>query len=220
MGCAECRALRIYRDVDTLQRIVGVDIDRQALSDNANRLTPLVSDYMFRRSKPLTVELYNGSLTDYDERLQSVEAVTLIEVSVFVLCLIFKVNLLELTYAILLPVKPHATNIIQLCLVLLPPSFSRCTETCCSQSTFFSRSLFQLLFDYHLLLRHGAVRVIIYLPNHNLLNAVFHIIGFKCVVFDIFLVCLLLVLFHWPVLYGHCICLLRKLVNISITQRL
>jgi len=137
MGCAECRALRIYRDVDTLQRIVGVDIDRQALSDNANRLTPLVSDYMFRRSKPLTVELYNGSLTDYDERLQSVEAVTLIEVSVFVLCLIFKVNLLELTYAILLPVKPHATNIIQLCLVLLPPSFSRCTETCCSQSTFF-----------------------------------------------------------------------------------
>jgi len=80
MGCAECRALRIYRNVDSLQRIVGVDIDRQSLIDSANCLFPSASDYLFRRSRPLTVELYNGSLADYDERLQSVEAVTLIEV--------------------------------------------------------------------------------------------------------------------------------------------
>ena len=93
MGCAECRALRIYRGVDTLERIVGVDIDRQLLIDNAKRLSPLVSDYLFRRSKPLTVELYNGSLADYDERLRSVEAVTLIEVLVLVLLFIFLINL-------------------------------------------------------------------------------------------------------------------------------
>jgi len=84
MGCAECRALSIYRNVDTLQRIVGVDVDRRLLMDSASRLTPLASDYIFRRHKPLTVELYNGSLADYDERLHSVEAVTLIEVFVFV----------------------------------------------------------------------------------------------------------------------------------------
>jgi len=82
MGCAECRALRVYRNVDTLQRIIGVDINRQSLIDNASCLFPSASDYLIRRSKPLTVELYNGSLADSDERLQSVEAVTLIEVLV------------------------------------------------------------------------------------------------------------------------------------------
>ena len=83
MGCAECRALRVYRDVDSLQRIIGVDVDRQLLVDSASYLTPRADDYLFRRSKPLTVELYNGSLADCDERLKSVEAVTLIEVLVY-----------------------------------------------------------------------------------------------------------------------------------------
>jgi len=82
MGCAECRALHVYRNVDTLQRIIGVDIDHQSLVNNSSRLFPSASDYLARRSKPLTVELYNGSLADCDERLQSVEAVTLIEVLV------------------------------------------------------------------------------------------------------------------------------------------
>jgi len=84
MGCAECRALRIYRNVDTLQRIVGVDIDRQLLVDSSSRLKPSTSDYLFRRKSPLTVEIYNGSLVNYDERLKSIEAVTLIEVLVFI----------------------------------------------------------------------------------------------------------------------------------------
>jgi len=84
MGCAECRALRVYRNVDSLQRIIGVDIDRQLLIDNATRLNPHISDYVFRRSKPLTVELYNGSLADHDQRLHAVEAVTLIEVLVLI----------------------------------------------------------------------------------------------------------------------------------------
>jgi len=96
MGCAECRALRIYRNVDTLQRIVGVDIDRQSLVDHASRLFPSASDYLFRRSRPLTVELYNGSLADYDERLQSVEAVTLIEVLVCCVLLPYKIALMKL----------------------------------------------------------------------------------------------------------------------------
>jgi len=87
MGCAECRALRVYRDIDSMQRIVGVDIDRQLLVDSTNHLSPVVSDYLFRRSKPLTVELYRGSLVDRDQRLKSIEAVTLIEVFVcIILC--------------------------------------------------------------------------------------------------------------------------------------
>jgi len=88
MGCAECGALRVYRRVDTLQHIIGVDIDRRLLNDSSGRLKPLASDYLFRRSKPLTIELYNGSLVDYDERLRSVEAVTLIEVFVLVFCIL------------------------------------------------------------------------------------------------------------------------------------
>jgi len=89
MGCAECQALRIYRSVDSLQRIVGVDIDRHLLIDSLRRLSPGVSDYIFRRNMPLTVEVYNGSLSDYDKRLHSVDAVTLIEVLVFILLLKF-----------------------------------------------------------------------------------------------------------------------------------
>jgi len=84
MGCAECRALHVYRSVDTLQRIVGVDTDRQLLADSSGRLRPRASDYLVRRSSPLTVELYNGSLVDCDKRLMSVDAVTLIEVLVFI----------------------------------------------------------------------------------------------------------------------------------------
>jgi len=67
-----------------LQRIVGVDIDRQLLIDSSSRLKPNASDYLFCRNSTLTVELYSGSLVDNDQRLQSVEAVTLIEVLVFI----------------------------------------------------------------------------------------------------------------------------------------
>jgi len=86
MGCAECRALHVFRrSVDSLQRIVGVDVDRQRLINSSNRLRPRTSDYLWRRSVPLMVELYHGNLVDCDQRLLSVDAVTLIEVSVFTL---------------------------------------------------------------------------------------------------------------------------------------
>lgn len=79
-GCAEGRALAIFRAVDTIQRLIGVDVDRKLLVDYCRRLDPLISDFLFRRSTPLHIELFYGSLLDYDHRLNDIDAVTLIEV--------------------------------------------------------------------------------------------------------------------------------------------
>lgn len=79
-GCAEGRALAVFRSVDTIQRLIGVDVDRKLLVDYCRRLDPLISDFLFRRRNPLHIELFHGSLLDYDYRLNDIDAVTLIEV--------------------------------------------------------------------------------------------------------------------------------------------
>ena len=79
-GCAECRAVRLFRDVQSVKRIVGVDIDRQLLVDSLYRIRPLTSEYLFRRVQPLMVEIFHGNLLDWDDRLADMDAVTMIEV--------------------------------------------------------------------------------------------------------------------------------------------
>lgn len=86
-GCAECRALAVFRSIDTVQRLIGVDIERDLLVNNWYRLEPLISDFLFRRRRPLHIDVFHGSLLEYDHRLNGVDAVTLIEVLVCsVLC--------------------------------------------------------------------------------------------------------------------------------------
>ena len=61
---------------------MGVDIDRKLLVDHCRRLDPLICDFLFRRCRPLHIDLFHGSLLDYDHRLNGIDAITLIEVYV------------------------------------------------------------------------------------------------------------------------------------------
>jgi len=61
---------------------VGVDIDRKLLVDHCRRLDPVIGDFLFRRCRPLHIDLFHGSLLDFDHRLNGIDAVTLIEVYV------------------------------------------------------------------------------------------------------------------------------------------
>ena len=70
----------MFRAVPSVRRLVGVDIDRQVVLDSVHRLAPLICDFLFRRPDSLTVDVYQGDLCQYDDRLAGIDAVTLIEV--------------------------------------------------------------------------------------------------------------------------------------------
>ena len=80
LGCSEHKVIPIYKSVPTLESIVGVDLDLDALRRNRDLLKPLITDYLIRRPRPLVIRLYQGDAGVYDTRLTGTEAVTLIEV--------------------------------------------------------------------------------------------------------------------------------------------
>ena len=80
MGCAECKSLRYYKNVKSLTRIVGLDLDYALLDSQQYRLRPLTSEYIYKRRTPLEIQLFSGDITVTDNRMIGIEAVTLIEV--------------------------------------------------------------------------------------------------------------------------------------------
>ena len=63
VGCAECKLLRLLlRRVDSVQELVGVDIDTSLLEAQSSRLQPLITDYVLPRETPLTIRLMQGIL--------------------------------------------------------------------------------------------------------------------------------------------------------------
>ena len=62
MGCGECKLLKLLRFHKHIERLIGVDIAAESLRDNQRLVQPLISDYLIRRPKPLTVQLLNGKL--------------------------------------------------------------------------------------------------------------------------------------------------------------
>ncbi|XP_062594840.1 small RNA 2'-O-methyltransferase-like [Saccostrea cucullata] len=79
LGCSECAIVRFYREVPSVQKIQLVDIDREALDFNKNRIKPRPSDYIFKRANPLSIEIYEGSATSLDNRTIGCDAVSMIE---------------------------------------------------------------------------------------------------------------------------------------------
>ena len=81
-GCAECKFMWSLRNLTGgyLQEIMGVDIDKGVLERNNMVAEPVTSEYLYKRSTPLKIGLYCGSLTQWDSRLEGVEFVSLIEV--------------------------------------------------------------------------------------------------------------------------------------------
>ena len=65
--------------VNSLQLIIGVDIDGPLLEMNKFLLRPLTAEYLLLRPTPLKMQLYQGSVAVFDDRLKGVEAVVMVE---------------------------------------------------------------------------------------------------------------------------------------------
>lgn len=60
MGCAECKLLKLLLKEESVRELVGVDIQASLLKANSHHLQPLITDFIIRRSSPLTVKLFQG----------------------------------------------------------------------------------------------------------------------------------------------------------------
>ena len=78
-GSAECRISRYFVNIPTAREITLVDIDRNLLEMSKWCIRPMTCDYICRREKPLDIRIYEGSVTQFDSRLELYDAVSMIE---------------------------------------------------------------------------------------------------------------------------------------------
>ncbi|GAB1607651.1 small RNA 2'-O-methyltransferase-like [Argonauta hians] len=76
-GSSECRVIDQLSQISTLRHLTLVDLDRDTLVSNLHRLTPRLMHYS--RPVPLSVVVYEGSVTVLDSRMSGSDAVTMIE---------------------------------------------------------------------------------------------------------------------------------------------
>uniref|UniRef100_A0A4W4DYI9 Small RNA 2'-O-methyltransferase n=1 Tax=Electrophorus electricus TaxID=8005 RepID=A0A4W4DYI9_ELEEL len=80
VGCADCRlltTLKVHRH--GVELLAGVDIDCAAIQRRKHALAPLSSDYLVPGDRPLTIELYHGSVMEKEPCTKGFDLVTCIE---------------------------------------------------------------------------------------------------------------------------------------------
>ena len=60
MGCAECKLIQKLCKESCIEELVGVDLDEGLLRERQYLIEPLTTDYLYPRSKPLSVKLMKG----------------------------------------------------------------------------------------------------------------------------------------------------------------
>ncbi|XP_065124422.1 small RNA 2'-O-methyltransferase [Paramisgurnus dabryanus] len=79
-GCADCRLLKKLKfHRDCVELLVGIDINAAALLKKRRTLAPLMSDYLHPGDGPLTIELYQGSVTEREPCTRGFDLVTCVE---------------------------------------------------------------------------------------------------------------------------------------------
>ncbi|XP_036375860.1 small RNA 2'-O-methyltransferase [Megalops cyprinoides] len=79
LGCADCRLLwklKYHRDTEVL---VGVDINSAVIRQKMYALAPFPSEYLQPGDKPLTIELYQGSVIEKEPRTKGSDLVSCLE---------------------------------------------------------------------------------------------------------------------------------------------
>ncbi|XP_071397569.1 small RNA 2'-O-methyltransferase [Centroberyx affinis] len=79
LGCNECTLLRRLKFHREIELLVGVDINSAAITKNMYELAPISTDYLMPSYDQLSIELYQGSVTQEDARLRGFDLVTSIE---------------------------------------------------------------------------------------------------------------------------------------------
>ncbi len=80
LGCGEGSLLQVLLNECRFQKIAGVDVDKDILSFAVNNCLPREMDYRYLRELPVSIDLFHGSLIDFDDRCVDYEAITCIEV--------------------------------------------------------------------------------------------------------------------------------------------
>jgi hypothetical protein len=80
LGCGEGALLEILLNDTKFSFLAGVDVDSQVLAVCKKNCTPTDMDYNYLRELPITLHLYKGSLSKFDDRLIGYDAITLLEV--------------------------------------------------------------------------------------------------------------------------------------------
>ncbi|XP_019859243.1 PREDICTED: small RNA 2'-O-methyltransferase-like [Amphimedon queenslandica] len=80
MGCAECELLKSLKFHRHIESLIGIDINESLLQSNQNSLQPLITDYLHRRSRPLKIQLFKGSIDEADSRMMDCDLFSCIEV--------------------------------------------------------------------------------------------------------------------------------------------
>ena len=60
MGCGECKLVRQLKSEQYVEQLIGVDIDRSSLEDNEYWIKPLITDFIYKRLRPLHICLMQG----------------------------------------------------------------------------------------------------------------------------------------------------------------
>ncbi|XP_047385902.1 small RNA 2'-O-methyltransferase [Sciurus carolinensis] len=79
LGCGDTELLRLLKIYPCIQRLVGVDIDKEKLQSNGHQLSPYLGEFVKPRDLDLTVILYHGSVVERDSRLLGFDLITCIE---------------------------------------------------------------------------------------------------------------------------------------------
>ncbi|XP_041696059.1 small RNA 2'-O-methyltransferase [Coregonus clupeaformis] len=79
LGCNDCTLLRKLKFHREIELLAGLDIDSAVIRDKMYELAPIPTDYLQPGDHPLTIELYQGSVTERDPRTKGFDLVTSIE---------------------------------------------------------------------------------------------------------------------------------------------
>ncbi|XP_062308509.1 small RNA 2'-O-methyltransferase isoform X1 [Osmerus eperlanus] len=79
LGCNDCALLRKVKFHREIELLAGVDIDSAVIREKMYALAPIPTDYLQPGDHPLTIELYQGSVTEKDRRIKGFDLVTSIE---------------------------------------------------------------------------------------------------------------------------------------------
>ncbi|KAL4130769.1 hypothetical protein QTP88_008158 [Uroleucon formosanum] len=80
-GCSEMGLFKCIKPILGLNNIMLVDVDYDVLNTNQYKVLPTNYDYisMHERKEPFTVDIFNGSIAEKDDRMLGVDAVICIE---------------------------------------------------------------------------------------------------------------------------------------------
>lgn len=106
-GASEMALVPMIKQIEHIEKVVAVDIDRKVLETHLERAKPYLSDHIKTRANPFSVEVYEGSISEPDPSVIGIDAVLAIEIIEHV----FPNTLNDIPYSIFGVIQPKVVFI-------------------------------------------------------------------------------------------------------------